>query len=286
MEVVLDPKAGFCFGVNRAIQSVEKYLDDQDTLYCLGEIVHNQAEVKRLEDMGMKIISREDLKELHDCKVLIRAHGEPPSTYQYAKERNIQLIDATCPIVLKLQDRIRKAWDEMKVVDGRVVIFGKPDHAEIIGLKGQTDNEAIIIESEKDLEKIPVGHPLRMFSQTTKGKDDFKALVKSIEDKEMSNDFLPKDTICGSVSNRVPQLQAFANECDCIIFVSGKNSSNGKALYNVCKSVNKNTYLVSSPEEVKVEFFTDSQKCGVSGATSTPSWLMDQVKQKIESLFL
>ncbi|MFA8449944.1 MAG: 4-hydroxy-3-methylbut-2-enyl diphosphate reductase [Bacteroidales bacterium] len=287
MEILFDEGAGFCFGVNNAIKSVEDYLEENNnkTLYCLGEIVHNQAEVARLEHLGMKVIDHEDLKKLSDCTVLIRAHGEPPATYELAKERNISIIDATCPIVLKLQEKIKKAWNEMQKKEGNIVIYGKPDHAEVIGLRGQTQNKALILESEEDVDKIPVNKPLRVFSQTTKSKNEYLRLSKLIEDKRKNSDFIVKNTICGSVSNRVPKLQKFSKNCDVLIFVAGKNSSNGKALFNVCKTENPKSYLISIPDELNFDWFKDINTVGISGATSTPKWLMEEVIEAIRLKF-
>ncbi|MFA8298982.1 MAG: 4-hydroxy-3-methylbut-2-enyl diphosphate reductase [Hyphomicrobiales bacterium] len=285
MEIVLDRASGFCFGVNNAIKAVEKYLSTGKKLYCLGEIVHNHEEVQRLEKKGLVVINHEDLNHISDCTVLIRAHGEPPSTYKLAKERNIEIIDATCPIVLKLQKDIKKVWEGEKTdSDNTIVIYGKTDHAEVVGLKGQTDNEAIIIEDPQKIHDIDASKHVNIFSQTTKDIHNYQKLIDNIKNKVGENNVTAKNTICRSVSNRVPQLKKFALECDCVIFVAGKNSSNGKALFAECKESNPKSYHISSVNELNPQWFTEANRVGVSGATSTPSWLMENVIKRIEEL--
>jgi len=284
MKITIDSESGFCFGVVFAIQMAEAELDESGTLYCLGDIVHNNMEVERLSRKGLKIINHEQLRQLHDCKVLIRAHGEPPETYQIAIKNNIELIDASCPVVLKLQNRVRSSFEEIRKHNGQVVIYGETGHAEVNGLVGQTGGEAIILTGEQDIDKIDFTRPVYLFSQTTKSTEGFNHIRKVIEEKVKQNkgfieseDFVANDTICRQVSNREPQLEKFAKQHDVILFVSGKKSSNGKALYGVCKSVNPNTYFVSETIEIQPEWFQNAQSVGICGATSTPMWLMEDV---------
>lgn len=291
MEITIDKNSGYCFGVEFAIQMAEDEMEDGN-LYCLGDIVHNSMEVQRLNSKGLRIIEREDLKDIRDAKVLIRAHGEPPETYQLAMKNNIELVDASCPVVLKLQNRVKMAYDRMKEVDGQIVIYGKMGHAEVIGLTGQTNNEAIIIMDDSDLEKIDFTRPVTLYSQTTKSTTGFYRIRQLIEDriKEVKGDFQEidfsaNDSICRQVSNREPQLQNFSTEQDVIIFVSGKKSSNGKALYSVCKQQNDRSYFVENEEEVDLSWFKEDDKVGICGATSTPMWLMEQVADYIGKSF-
>lgn len=276
--VTIDENSGFCFGVVYAIEMAEEELESSGSLYCLGDIVHNNKEVERLEKKGLKIIDHEEFKKLRDTKVLIRAHGEPPETYQYALENNIELIDASCPVVLKLQNRVKEAYDESH----QIVIYGKPGHAEVNGLVGQTHQEAVIVTSEDDIGKINFSHPVSLFSQTTKSTKGFYELAEKIQTNASA--FKMNDTICRQVSNRDFQLQEFAKKFDVIIFVSGKKSSNGKVLYEVCKSVNTRSYFISDSEELNKEFFRDGNTVGVCGATSTPMWLMEEVAQAVKKL--
>jgi 4-hydroxy-3-methylbut-2-enyl diphosphate reductase len=248
-------------------------------------------EVKRLSNKGLVVIDREELQELSDCKVLIRAHGEPPETYKTAIENNIELIDASCPVVLKLQHRVKTAFDRMERENGQIVIYGKKGHAEVIGLTGQTLEKAIVVMEESDLDKIDYQKPVTLFSQTTKSTKGFYELSEKIEDriKKSNSDleqvsFNANDSICRQVSNREPQLQKFAKENDVILFVSGKKSSNGKALYQVCLNENKRSYFIENETEIKLEWFLSGDNVGVCGATSTPMWLMEQVKSHLESL--
>lgn len=290
MEVTIDKNSGYCFGVEFAIQMAE---DEMETgkLYCLGDIVHNSMEVKRLNAKGLKVIDREELKSIQDSKVLIRAHGEPPETYELALQNNLELVDASCPVVLKLQNRVKLAHDKMKRVNGQIVIYGKTGHAEVIGLTGQTNNEAIIVMEDEDLDKIDFSRPVTLFSQTTKSTKGFYRIRAMIEERikaakgELEElDFSANDSICRQVSNREPQLQKFSQERDVIVFVSGKKSSNGKALYGVCKQENPRSYFVENEEEVKASWFSPNDKVGICGATSTPMWLMQQVAEHIQSL--
>jgi len=285
MQVIVDRYAGFCPGVVRAVTIAEKYLQTGEQLYCLGEIVHNEMEVDRLEKLGMRTIAYEEFRELKNTRVLLRSHGEPPETYKIAKKNNITLIDATCGIVTKLQKKVRKAGEKGKKDSGQVVIYGKSKHPEVVSLKGQTGNDALVIEQEKDLEQIDYSKPVRLFSQTTMQTEKFLQVEKSIAKgmKDHQNDELEStNSICKQVSNRVPRLKEFAAEHDVILFVSGKNSSNGKFLYSICKSVNENTYFVSGISELQASWFKDVDTVGVTGATSTPDWLLEQVADELK----
>ncbi len=287
MNVTIDPHSGFCFGVVYAIDIAERELQKNKTLYCLGDIVHNNMEVNRLKDLGLIMIEHEDLPSLHDCKVLIRAHGEPPSTYKIALSNNIELIDASCTIVLNLQNEIMHGFSEMQEKNGQIVIYGKEGHAEVNGLKGQTLGKAIVISSEDDIRKVDFTRPVRLYSQTTKSIDGFNKVVKMIgEEMKKANpaiepDFVWNDSICRQVSNRSDQLKEFAKKFEVIILVSGKKSSNGMFLYEICKNENEKTYLVSSRDELEKSWFRGITHVGVCGATSTPMWLMEDVAEEI-----
>jgi len=290
MRIEIDNRSGFCFGVVKAIQAAEKNIDGSDELYCLGDIVHNEQEVARLEKLGLKVISHNQLNDLKGKRVLIRAHGEPPSTYSNAKENGIKIIDATCPVVLKLQQRVQKAWQEMKTVNGTVIIYGKKGHAEVVGLLGQTNGEAIVVENTDDLTGLNFSAPITIFSQTTKEPDVFTKIIDEIKVR-MAINFINTDiplkvnnTICGQVANRKKELADFAAKHDVIIFVSGVKSSNGKMLFDACKQANSKSYFVSSPEELKSEWFIGAESVGIGGATSTPQWLMESVAKRIEEL--
>ena len=290
MQVEIDPHSGYCFGVEFAIQMAEDEMSDGQELYCLGDIVHNAMEVNRLYAKGLRTIDREQLQELHDCKVLIRAHGEPPETYQIALENNIELIDASCPVVLKLQNRIKHSYDKTQEVDGQIVIYGKPGHAEVIGLTGQTNDEAIIVTSEEDLDKIDFSRPVVLYSQTTKSTKGFYTIKEQIEDRIKKakgtltlEDFNANDSICRQVSNREPKMVEFSTKHDVILFVSGKKSSNGRALYNVCLENNPRSYFIESEEEIQLDWLNAADKIGICGATSTPRWLMEKVANFLTS---
>lgn len=285
LKVEIDKDSGFCFGVVKAIETAEKQLKDHQELYCLGDIVHNSKEVNRLCKTGMKTILHKDLNQLENKRVLIRAHGEPPATYQLAKAKNIQLIDATCPVVLRLQKRVKKAYDELKETGGQIVIYGKKGHAEVNGLLGQTQNEGIVIESENDLGKLDYTKTIFLFSQTTKSIEGFQSISREITRRSGTPEKVQTyDTICRQVAHRVPKLKLFAAQFQIIIFVSGKKSSNGKFLFDTCSKVNSNTFFVSGEEEISKEWFgKDIKTVGVCGATSTPQWLMKQIAEKIES---
>jgi 4-hydroxy-3-methylbut-2-enyl diphosphate reductase len=287
MQVTIDKYSGFCFGVVYAIQMAEEVLKQEGSLYCLGDIVHNNKEVERLNSLGLKIINHADLENLSDCKVLIRAHGEPPSTYKLAMKNNIQLLDASCPVVLKLQHQIKEGHEELKDISGQVIIFGKEGHAEVTGLVGQTNGEAIIITTVDDLEKIDFSKSISIYSQTTKSPQAFKEITLEIEKrvKLSSNSevkYIVNDTLCRQVSGREPQLKQFSIENDVIVFVSGKKSSNGKMLYKSCKSENPNSYFISDVDELDSDWFKHSKTVGICGATSTPRWLMENVQKQIE----
>ncbi|WP_209330044.1 4-hydroxy-3-methylbut-2-enyl diphosphate reductase [Lunatimonas salinarum] len=291
MEVTIDQNSGYCFGVEYAIQMAEDEMEGENTLYCLGDIVHNDMEVKRLREKGLKVIDREQLKCLSDCKVLIRAHGEPPETYKLAIENNIELIDASCPVVLKLQHRVKTAFDKMEREQGQIVIYGKKGHAEVIGLTGQTLEKAIVVMDDADLDRVDFSRPVTLFSQTTKSTKGFYALKEKIADRIREAkgtltevDFNANDSICRQVSNREPQLLRFAAENDVIVFVSGKKSSNGRALYQVCQQVNSRSYFVENEDEIDPSWFEGASKIGICGATSTPMWLMERLRDFIQSL--
>lgn len=281
VNIEIDPKSGFCFGVVNAIKKAEEELAKGTPVYCLGDIVHNGQEVKRLTEMGLVTINLEEFKNLRDVKVLFRAHGEPPSTYEIARQNNIELIDASCPVVLKLQKRIKNSY-EAATEEQQIVIYGKPGHAEIVGLLGQVDNNAIVIENEDDLSKIDFTRNVRLFSQTTKSLAGFNHLVATISERMAPNAvFEYSDTICRQVANRIPNIAIFAEKNDIILFVSGKKSSNGKVLYEHSKSINPNTYLINDPEEIDGLNLDLTKKIGICGATSTPGWLMEAVAERI-----
>jgi 4-hydroxy-3-methylbut-2-enyl diphosphate reductase len=291
MEVSIDKNSGYCFGVEFAIKMAEDEMENQEPLYCLGDIVHNDMEVKRLKEKGLVVIDRDQLQSLSNCKVLIRAHGEPPETYRLAIENNIELIDASCPVVLKLQHRVKTAFDKMERENGQIVIYGKKGHAEVIGLTGQTLEKAIVVMEDSDLEKIDFQRPVTLFSQTTKSTKGFYALSEKIEGKikeakgELSTlDFNSNDSICRQVSNREPQLQRFAHENDVILFVSGKKSSNGKALFQVCLAENPRSYFIENEEEIDKDWLQPGDRVGICGATSTPMWLMEQVESFVSGI--
>ena len=289
MEVTIDKYSGFCFGVVYAIEMAESILEKEDILYCLGDIVHNNKEVERLTGMGLKIINNDDLKKLSDCKVLIRAHGEPPSTYNIALENNIQLLDASCPVVLKLQHQIKEGYEDIKKIDGQIIIFGKEGHAEVTGLLGQTKNDAIIVTTVDDLDKVDFSKSIYIYSQKTKSPKAYKAISDIISERVKLADgknvkYIVHDTLCRQVSGREPQLKLFSKENDVIVFVSGQKSSNGKMLYQSCKEENSNSYFISDINEINNEWFSTASTVGICGATSTPRWLMEQVQNAIEKI--
>jgi len=291
LKITVDPKSGFCFGVVYAIEMAENILKENNKLYCLGDIVHNNREVDRLNNLGLEIIDHKRLSELNDCKVLIRAHGEPPSTYEIALKNNIELLDASCPVVLKLQHQIKEGYETIKKIDGQVIIYGKEGHAEVTGLVGQTNGEAIIVTTKEDISKIDFEKPIYIYSQTTKSPKAFQDIVDEIKKelialgKDVDLKFVVHDTLCRQVSGREPQLKAFASENDVIVFVSGPKSSNGKMLFLSCKEQNKQSYFVSDTKEIDENWFKNSNTVGICGATSTPRWLMDEVADHIKQIF-
>lgn len=291
MLVEIDKGSGFCFGVQNAVEIAEKALRKGEKVYSLGSIVHNDKEVERLSSLGLVSINHNDFRKLKDCKVLIRAHGEPPETYIIAEKNNISIIEATCPIVKRLQSRIKDSWLKTQKNGGQVVIFGKPGHAEVIGLLGQAHNEGILISSESDLNKIDYDNPVYLFSQTTMSVPEYSSLASKLRSKmkktvrDDGEEMLEiNNTICGQVSNREPHLKSFAQKHDTIIFVSGKESSNGKILYSVCKSMNPDTHFVSAPEEIEKSWFDGKKSVGICGATSTPKWLIDKISQIVSNI--
>lgn len=282
MKVTINNNSGFCFGVVNAIKVAETELKTSGKLYCLGDIVHNAIEVKRLEEKGLIIIDHNYFKKLKNTKVLIRAHGEPPETYNIAKENNIELIDASCKVVLSLQKKVKIEYEKIKNKNGQIVIYGKKDHPEIIGLNGQIENNAIIIESPKDLSKIDFSREISLFAQTTKSIEGFYEVKNEIEKKAKKGSFKFLDSICRQVSNRASEFREFSAKYDVIVFVSGKKSSNGRFLFGVCKEVNPNTYFVSDLKDVEKEWFSGKTNVGICGATSTPQWLMNEIAAIIE----
>lgn len=275
LNVNIDPNSGFCFGVVYAIEMAEDILDEHGELYCLGDIVHNDEEVKRLEAKGLKIISQSDLVDIHDSKVLIRAHGEPPSTYQLALKNNLELIDASCPVVLKLQNRIKNSFDKKE----HIYIYGKHGHAEVVGLLGQTNNEAVVFQDITELNIDELPENITLYSQTTKSTDKFYEITRVLTDAGITLN--ANDTICRQVSNRDKELREFSKKFDKVVFVSGTKSSNGKVLYNICKENNPNTYFVSNKDQIQEEWFSFGDSIGICGATSTPMWLMEDVRNEL-----
>ncbi|MEY8686815.1 4-hydroxy-3-methylbut-2-enyl diphosphate reductase [Bacteroides sp. AN502(2024)] len=285
IKVEIDEGSGFCFGVVTAIHKAEEELAKGETLYCLGDIVHNSREVDRLKTMGLITINREEFKQLKDAKVLLRAHGEPPETYMIARENNIEIIDATCPVVLRLQKRIKQSYladsDEKK----QIVIYGKSGHAEVLGLVGQTDGKAIVIEKAEEAKKLDLNKSIRLFSQTTKSLDEFQEIVAYFKQHiSPKATFEYYDTICRQVANRMPKLREFAATHDLIFFVSGKKSSNGKMLFEECLKVNANSHLIDNEKEIDPSLLQNVKSIGICGATSTPKWLMEKIYNHIRTL--
>ncbi len=285
LQIEIDSGSGFCFGVTTAIQKAEEELATGKTLYCLGDIVHNGMECERLRRMGLITINHDELKNLHDVKVLLRAHGEPPETYALAKENNIEIIDATCPVVLQLQRRIKRQYDANP--DAQIVIFGKNGHAEVLGLVGQTNSRAIVIEKFDDVCRLDFTRDIYLYSQTTKSLDEFHRIIDYIQ-SHISPDarFQSFDTICRQVANRMPNISTFATKHDLILFVCGHKSSNGKVLFNECRSVNPNSYQIESPDEIDPVWLHGIQSVGICGATSTPKWLMENCRDAIQAINL
>jgi 4-hydroxy-3-methylbut-2-enyl diphosphate reductase len=292
MEIEIDNGSGFCFGVTTAIRKAEEELEKGGILYCLGDIVHNGMECERLKDMGLVTINHDDMRELHDVKVLLRAHGEPPETYELARRNNIEIIDATCPVVLQLQKRIKQQYNanaqspgQSVKSDAQIVIFGKKGHAEVLGLVGQTDSSAIVIENFDEVKRLDFTRDIYLYSQTTKSLDEYHRIIDYIQSHiSPSAAFKSFDTICRSVANRMPNISQFASRHDLILFVCGRKSSNGKVLYNECLRVNPNTHLVEDAHEIEPSWLEGIQSVGICGATSTPRWLMEQCRDAIQQL--
>ena len=280
LTIEIDNGSGFCFGVTTAISKAEEELAKGSTLYCLGDIVHNGMEVERLTEKGLVTINHDDLRSLHNAKVLLRAHGEPPETYEIARRNNIDIIDATCPVVLQLQRRIKKQYDANPAA--QIVIFGKKGHAEVLGLVGQTNNSAIVIEHFNGVEKLDFSRDIYLYSQTTKSLDEFHRIIDYIQEHiSPQATFKSFDTICRQVANRMPNISSFASRHDLILFVSGRKSSNGKVLFNECKRVNPNSYQIERAEEIDLDWLKDINTIGICGATSTPKWLMEECRDFI-----
>lgn len=280
IQIEIDSGSGFCFGVTTAISKAEEELSRSDTLYCLGDIVHNGMEVERLHLQGLQTIDHSQLSQLHDVKVLLRAHGEPPATYATAERNHIEIIDATCPVVLQLQRRIKRQYDENP--QAQIVIFGKNGHAEVLGLVGQTDGSAIVVENLDDASHLCFDRDIYLYSQTTKSLDEFHALIAYIQAHiSPQATFRSFDTICRQVANRMPNIAAFAARHDMILFVSGHKSSNGKVLFNECLRVNANSHHIEQPSEIDLHWLDGVKTIGICGATSTPKWIMEQCRDHI-----
>lgn len=279
MVIEIDSGSGFCFGVTTAISKAEEELAKGERLYCLGDIVHNGRECERLRNLGLQTVDHADMDTITNAKMLLRAHGEPPATYRKAVDQNITIIDATCPVVLNLQKRIKAEYERQKA-DGnntQIVIYGKNGHAEVVGLVGQTQGEAIVIENLTDAQRLDFNQNITLFSQTTKSLEGFREIVSYIENHiSPSAVFSYHDTICRQVANRMPNIRAFAQKHDVILFVCGKKSSNGRVLFNECLSVNSNSHLIDNPSEINPEWFRNANSVGICGATSTPKWLMEE----------
>ena len=287
IQIEIDHGSGFCFGVTTAIKKAEEELAKGGTLYCLGDIVHNGMEVERLHEQGLITINHEQLKELHDVKVLLRAHGEPPETYEIARQNNIEIIDATCPVVLQLQKRIKKQYecneeDNNTEENRQIVIFGKNGHAEVLGLVGQTRSKAIVIEKFDDVKRLDFNRNIYLYSQTTKSLDEFHHIIEYIQEHIAKEaEFKSFDTICRQVANRMPNISTFASRHGVVLFVSGRKSSNGKVLFHECKRVNANSFQIESAKEINMSWFDGVSTVGICGATSTPKWLMEECRDYI-----
>ena len=284
-QIEIDSGSGFCFGVTTAIQKAEEELAKGNTLYCLGDIVHNGMECDRLRQMGLITINHNEMRQLRDVKVLLRAHGEPPATYELARQNHIEIIDATCPVVLQLQKKIKRQFEansQQPTANSQIVIFGKNGHAEVLGLVGQTQSTAIVIESFEDVRKLDFSRDIYLYSQTTKSLDEFQRIIEYIR-QHMSPEatFKSFDTICRNVANRMPNITQFAKRHDLVLFVCGRKSSNGRVLYNECLRVNGNTHLIEGPAEIDASWLRNVKTIGICGATSTPKWLMEQCRDAI-----
>ncbi|MBO4907088.1 MAG: 4-hydroxy-3-methylbut-2-enyl diphosphate reductase [Bacteroidaceae bacterium] len=292
MNIEIDSGSGFCHGVTRAIGKAEEELAKGCRLYCLGDIVHNGREVQRLDALGLRTINHEQFAELHDANVLLRAHGEPPSTYQQAAANNINIIDATCPVVLHLQERIKREYDNDLLHEKQIVIFGKRGHAEVLGLVGQTNGTAIVLEHPDDVARLDFSRDICLYSQTTKSLEDFRKIVDYIQQHiAPTARFTYADTVCRQVANRMPHIREFASRHDVVLFVCGQKSSNGRVLFDECRKVNPRSYMIDSPEAIDPAVLSIDDAAvkeisiGICGATSTPKWLMEQCKEKVESLY-
>lgn len=283
LKIEIDNGSGFCFGVTTAIQKAEEELAKGNTLYCLGDIVHNGMECERLRQLGLITIDHEQMASLHNVKVLLRAHGEPPATYELARKNNIEIIDATCPVVLQLQKRIRKQYEASPSGEGAsIVIFGKKGHAEVLGLVGQTQSEAIVIENFDEVSRLDFTRDIYLYSQTTKSLDEFHRIIEYIQQHiSPTATFRSFDTICRNVANRMPNISNFATKHDLVLFVCGRKSSNGRVLYNECLRVNPNTYMIEGPNEIDPAWLDGIETVGICGATSTPKWLMEQCRDAL-----
>ena len=280
MRVEIDKESGFCFGVVTAIKKAEEALSNGEKIYCLGDIVHNNMEVERLQRKGLVTINHDEYSRLRNVRVMFRAHGEPPQTYRLAEQNNIALLDATCPVVLQLQKKIRLAYQSMDKLKDQILIFGKKGHAEVNGLVGQTEGTAIVVESPEDLDKVDMNKNILLFSQTTKSIEHFREIIELISQKKSENvTFNFFDTICRQVANRIPNIRKFATQFDLVLFVTGRKSSNGKVLYEECRQVNPNTQLVYSTKDIQESWFEHVESVGICGATSTPIWLMEKVEE-------
>ncbi|MDD7632504.1 MAG: 4-hydroxy-3-methylbut-2-enyl diphosphate reductase [Parabacteroides sp.] len=285
IEVEIDKDSGFCFGVVNAIESAERELKTSKTLYCLGDIVHNSLEVERLRQRGLCTIEHEEFARLKDCKVLLRAHGEPPSTYQVAQQNRITIVDATCPVVLRLQRKIHKCYLETRSKETQLVIYGKKGHAEVNGLVGQTEGTAIVVEKPEDLDRLDFQQGISLFSQTTKSLDGFRKIVSEIQQRIAPGvEFAYHDTICRQVANRLHNIKAFASQHDWVYFVAGKKSSNGKMLFDECLKANAHTVFISDASEVQDPLPAGVERVGICGATSTPKWLMEAVADRVRAI--
>jgi 4-hydroxy-3-methylbut-2-enyl diphosphate reductase len=291
MVIETDIHSGFCFGVQNAVEIAEEALKHGEKVFSLGPIVHNDREVERLASLGLISVNHEEFRNLKNCKVLIRAHGEPPETYNTARQNNIEIVEATCPIVRRLQSKIRQAWLKIKDGNGQVVIFGKPGHAEVVGLMGQIENEGILVSSQGDISKVDAGRTVYLFAQTTMSVSEYNNIAELIRQRmkeagiaDIESNLIVNRTTCGQVSNREPHLRAFAGNHDVVIFVSGRESSNGKMLYSVCKSVNPDTHFISSPDELESKWFEGKSSAGICGATSTPKWLIEKTREMVAGM--
>lgn len=283
-KIQVDTNAGFCFGVEKAIQKAEEYLKENDTLYCLGEMVHNEAEVERLKSLGLITINKETYRNLKNTTVLLRAHGEPPETYEIAKKNNLTLIDATCPLVIRLQKKVK----ESSKTGDEIIIYGKKTHPEVIGLAEQNPDKTKIIENEGDLEKLEPTGSIHLYSQTTKSLDKYLKVKEKLEQNlsaDPSKKLIFNNSICKQVHNRNDNLITFCKKNDVILFVGGKKSSNARVLFDICKGANENSYFISSPEEIESQWIAKGNTIGISGATSTPAWLLEDVKDYLEEMF-